>query len=76
MYLEHFQAFFISQVFFFTSSGGQFSCVGVLPLDHAGVGDVVSLQIVSENLCCGLAARGPLITLIEDKTQQQLGGIR
>lgn len=48
MYLAHFQALFISQVLFFKSNGGQFSCVGVLPLDHTGVGDVVlSLQLVS-----------------------------
>lgn len=47
MYLAHFLALFISQVFFFKSNGGQFSCVGVA-LDHTGLGDVVlGLQIVS-----------------------------
>lgn len=48
MYLAHFQALLISRVLFFNSDGGQFSCVGVLPLGHTGVGgDVLSSQIVS-----------------------------
>lgn len=46
MYLAHFQTLLNSQVFFFKSNGGQLSCVGVLPLDHTGMGDIVGLQLL------------------------------